>query len=209
MIIKNKYTDDVIIEASTIEEAIDLSKGMLQCANLDYLDLSDLDLSGANLQGANLINANLDGCDLRHTVLDTAILVGSSMVGAEMETCFLRQAILDDANMTNANLSRADFSHCDLQTVTFTGARINWNSHDLIAEILRRESGGDFEKLKAAGFLLVNRDKCWTQYADYYNSFFLLDDRVLMDWAITTLRNYIRPEDDTVPELVLNWSTND
>lgn len=206
MIIKNKLTDETIIEASTLAEAV-LNWQDFRFADLSYQDFSGLDLYGLDFRGADLINCDLEDTDLRTVIFEYTNLTGSTLSGSNLFGVNFSGSVLSKVNMSGAILSFADFFFCDLRSVNFTGARISWNSHDIIAEILRRESNNDHEKLKVAGYILVNRDKCWTEYGANYNSYFLLDDRVLMDWAIKTLKNYITVEDDSVPDLVTNWTS--
>jgi len=44
------------------------------------------------------------------------------------------------------------------------GARMNWQSHDLIAELLRREAGEDIDRRSLAGLILLSRDWCWDRF---------------------------------------------
>jgi len=117
-----------------------------------------VDLRGANLRGANLRGANLYDADLR---------------GANLRDANLRDAYLRDANLYGANLD---------------GATINWLSHDLIAELLRKAAGDDVDKRKLVGLVLISRDWCWEQ-------FLALDDP-LTDWALDVLAQYVRDGDN-------------
>lgn len=70
-----------------------------------------------------------------------------------------------------------------LQGADLRGAKINWQSHDLISEILRRAAVFDIEKRKIAGLILISHDWCWDK--------FLKIGDPLQDWAIDTLKQYV------------------
>jgi hypothetical protein len=52
----------------------------------------------------------------------------------------------------------------------------------LIAEILRREAGGEIEKLMIAGLVLIQRTWCWEQ--------FLAIEHKEKQWVLDVLRKY-------------------
>ena len=135
-------------------------------------DLSDANLCGANLRGSDLSDANLRGSDLSGANLCGANLCGSDLYGANLYGANLRDADLYGANLYGANLRGSDLS--------FT--KINWDSHDLIAEILRREAEEDIEKLRVPGLIMMLRNKCW----DY----FLKLEHPQKKWAIEVLKKY-------------------
>ena len=129
-----------------------------------YIDLSGLDLSGADLRGANLRWANLSGA-------------------------YLRWANLSEANLSGANLSGADLSGADLSGADLSGATINWQSHDLIAVILRRAAADDVQRRMLAGLILISRDWCWEKFLA------LEIDPDVRQWALTELRQWVKAGD--------------
>jgi hypothetical protein len=122
-------------------------------ADLSDADISGADLSGANLSGANLSGANISGADL------------------------------SGANLSGADLYGARFSGADLSGADLYGAKLNWSSHDLLAELLRRAAGEDLAKRKVAGLILVSREWCWSE-------FLALEDPET-EWALGVLRKYV------------------
>ena len=101
----------------------------------------------------------------------------------------LTRANLSRADLTGANLTGADLTGAYLTDAYLSGATLNWTSHDLLSEVLRRAAGDNARKLMLAGLPLVTRDKCWHNYA-------AMDIPVdLRAWAIAILRAYIRPGD--------------
>ena len=121
------------------------------CANLRGADLTGADLYAANLRGADLTGAdlyaaNLRGANLRGANLYRADLAGASLYGADLR----------EADLRRASLYGADFTGAD-----FTGAKLNWDSHDLIAEILRQAAGANMDRRGLAGLILMSRDRCW------------------------------------------------
>ena len=93
---------------------------------------------GADLRGADLRGASLDGAVLRDAYLVDADLRGASLVGA--------------------NLRGADLDGADLRVKAPAV-----NSHDFIAEILKREAKTE-QQLDFCGRLLLQRDECWEYF---------------------------------------------
>ena len=135
--------------------------------------------NGADLRGADLSGANLSDADLR---------------SADLSRAYLSRAYLRGADLSRAYLSRAYLRSADLRGANLSGALLNWQSHDLIAEILRCAADSDFEKRKIAGLVLISRDWCW-------NDFLRLHNEPLFSWAIDTLAAWVRP-DDGAPEIL-------
>ena len=124
-----------------------------------------IDLSGANLSGADLSGANLSRANLR----------GADLRGADLGGAFLSGAFLHGADLT--------------------GAVVSWQSHDMIAEILRRAAADNPARRMLAGLILISRDWCWDE-------FLALDiDSELRRWALDELRQWVRPGDNA-PEIL-------
>ena len=118
--------------------------------------------------------------------------------GAEPKRADLRGADLSDAYLIGADLRGADLSDAylrgaDLRGADLRGAKLNWQSHNLLAEILRRAAGDDVAKRKIAGLILVSFDWCWEK--------FLSIDEPLRDWALDELAKRAQPE-DSAPDCV-------
>ena len=157
------------------------------------ISLAGASLVGANLAGARLVGANLAGASLARASLARARLAGAGLAGASLADANLAGARLADANLAGANLARANLARADLDGAGLAGARLNWNCHDLIAEILRRAAGEDVDKKMTAGLVLVGRDWCWSQ--------FLAIDRPLREWALDELAEWVQPGDGA-PEVL-------
>ena len=109
--------------------------------------------------------------------------------GADLTCAYLRGADLSRADLSRADLRGADLTCAYLRGANLRGAKINWQSHDLIAEILRSAAVADIEKRKIAGLILVSRDRCWPHFeAMQHDPHFA--------WAITTLAGYVTKGDD-------------
>src|SRR6267142_1600166 len=98
------------------------------------------------------------------------------------------------ADLSDADLSGADLSDADLSGADLLGAKLNWSSHDIIAELLKRHSGENIDRLKLAGLVLMRRQWCW-------DDFMRLNDPQ-MSWALETLSHYI-VEGDNSPDVLL------
>jgi uncharacterized protein YjbI with pentapeptide repeats len=136
-------------------------------------------LTDADLTGADLTDANLRGADLRDANLTGADLTDANLRGAD-----LRDADLTGANLTDANLRDANLRGADLRDANLRGANLNWQSHDLIAEILRR-SADSIDREMVAGFVLISRNRCWSQFLSLRN-------HPEFPWAIGVLREWAK-----------------
>ena len=168
--IKHRLTGSVLFEIEIGSLKLAVEAAVKSSADLRYADLRSADLRSANLYSANLRYANLRSADLR-----SANLYSADLRYANLRSADLRSADLRFANLRFANLQKGKTT-------------INWESHDLIAEILRRASGDDIEKLKIAGLLLVCREWCWEQFA-------AIDDP-LKAWAFEELQYWVIDGDD-------------
>lgn len=157
--IKNRFTGEIICSGETLQAAVEFN-----FASLGGAYLGGANLRGAYLRGAYLRDAYLEGADLR-----CANLAGADLRGADLRGAYLGGADLRGANMRGANLGDGE-----------SRAKIAWQSHDLIAEILRRAAGDDVAKLKVAGFILVSRDWCWSDFLKLRDP--------LAGWALDVLR---------------------
>jgi hypothetical protein len=165
--IKNRWTGAIICTGETLKKAV-----LANLANLRGADLRGADLSGANLTEVDLRGADLRGADLRVANLSGANLRVADLSGAALSGADLTEVDLRGANLRGANLLRAE---------------IAWQSHDLIAEILKRSSGDDTAKLKVAGFILICREKCWSEFLDIRDP--------LAGWAIGVLADWVQDGD--------------
>jgi len=101
----------------------------------------------------------------------------------------LEAAVRDGAYLGGAYLGGADLRGAYLGGAYLRDLVINWNSHDLIAEILRRAAGEDVAKRKIAGLILVSRDWCWDNFLE-------LRRDPLFGWALDALAACVRDEDN-------------
>jgi len=129
------------------------------------IDLSGADLSGANLSGAYLSGANLSGANLG----------GANLRGA---------------NLSGANLSEANLSEAYLREANLREAALNWQSHNLLAEVLRRAADDDVPRRMLAGLILISHDWCWGKFLA------LNIDPELREWGLSVMRGYVQPGDN-------------
>jgi hypothetical protein len=169
MKILHRYTSACLWEAGeTINEAVQAA--VRAGVSLSYSNLHRSDLSGSNLRGSNLRGSDLRGSDLHYSDLSYSELSGSNLRGSDHR---------------GSNLHRSDLR----------GATINWQSHDLIAELLHRAAGDDVDRRKVAGLVSISRDWCWGQFAA------LIATDPLGPWAIEVLREYVK-DWDGAPEIL-------
>lgn len=86
--IKNRYTQEVILEVESLIKAdlsnADLRRADLRGVNLRGANLSNADLYYADLVGADLMDADLFGTDLVGADLSGANLCGAYLIGADL-----------------------------------------------------------------------------------------------------------------------------
>ena len=116
---------------------------------------------------------------------------GEVMFSGECTLADLAQA--NRANLSRANLSGANLSRASLSGSDLSETKINWQSHDLLAEILRRAAGADIQKRSLAGLILISRDWCWKE--------FLSLDHTEREWALGELAKWVQ-DGDRHPEIL-------
>lgn len=155
---------------------LDLSGARLKGATLSGCALVNVDLSGANLQSATLsgvtirdskfINSDLSFTDITHIYANDCDFSSAGFFMAKIRDSSVYISKFDQANLQSSNLDNAafvtscfagaDFRGCISSRSTFfdgsifTQAKIEWGSHSIISEILKREAGSDVNKLMAA-----------------------------------------------------------
>ena len=202
--IKNRFDGSVICTGDTLLEAVmnnlsnlgsaDLGSADLRSADLGYADLGSADLGYANLRSANLRYANLRSANLGSADLGSADLRYADLGYANLRSAELRYAELSYADLSYADLGYADLGYANLRSAELRYAKIAWSSHDLLSEILRRAAGDDIAKLKAAGLILMCREKCWKSFLEMRDP--------LAGWAIGVLAERVQ-ENDGAPEAVV------
>ena len=150
-------------------------------AVLEASRLYSLDLQGGS--PADLSRANLNGADLRGANLYRANLFNANLYEAS-----LNRADLGKANLEGADLRHADLRHADLRHADLRAAKLNFQSHALLAVVLRQEAGEDIAKRQIAGLVAISTDLCWSDFLKLR-----LKER---EWALTTLASYIQPNDN-------------
>lgn len=110
----------------------------------------------------------------------------------------LRDANLSGADLRGADLRGANLGHADLWGTNLRGANLrdailDWNSHTLLSEILRRSAGDSVERRMLSGLIAVSTDWCWDR--------FLSLEHPERAWAIAELAQWVRP-DDGAPEVI-------
>ena len=139
---------------------------------------------GIDLRAANLTEANLTWADLTEADLTWADLPGANLTGADLTGADLTAANLTAANLTETNLAGANLAGAHL-----AGIVVAWQSHALLADILRRAAGDNVPRRMLAGLIAISTDWCWGEFLN-------LDiDPALREWAIAELRQWVRDSD--------------
>ena len=125
--------------------------------------------------------------------VEAAVSQGADLRGANLQEADLRGANLREADLREVYLREADLLEVYLRGANLRGADLNWRSHVLLAEILRRAAKDDAEKRKLAGLVLVSPDWCWKK-------FLALDDP-LKGWALDELAKWAKDGDEAPEEI--------
>jgi hypothetical protein len=151
--------------------------------NLACASLARTDMSGADLSGVDLTRNNLSGAKLR----------GAKLCGAKLYSVNLSDSDLTGADFTGAEIFRVDLARAKLTGATFTDAIVDWNSNDLVAELIFRAAGKDRAKRKMARLFLENRNLFWDR--------FLSMGLPLTSWVLEVLAPYVR-DGDNAPKIL-------
>ena len=176
------------------QPGIDLRAANLTEANLTWADLTEADLTWADLPGANLTGADLTGADLTAANLTEANLTWADLTWADLTWADLPGANLTGADLTGADLTAANLTEANLAGANLAGAHlagivVAWQSHALLADILRRAAGDNVPRRMLAGLIAISTDWCWGEFLN-------LDiDPALREWAIAELRQWVRDSD--------------
>jgi uncharacterized protein YjbI with pentapeptide repeats len=171
----------------------DLSGAHLAGGEFAGANFTDADLYVATLSHAYLLKTDLVRAHLMGARLEGACLVDADMTGADLREAHLENARLEGAILAGADLMGADLHHAYLEDAVLGGARLPVQSHDTIAEILRRAAGTDIARLSFAGLVLIRRSWCWDDYAAARNAELFAPE--IMAWAAEALapwRDYAR-----------------
>ena len=106
---------------------------------------------------------------------------------ADLRSAVLRYAVLRSADLGYADLRSADLGYANLRSANLRSANLSWSSHDLLAEILRREAGNDIKRRSFAGLIKISYDWCW-------DTWLKLDVTDELRWAAAVLAKWIKPE---------------
>jgi hypothetical protein len=164
--------------------------------------LVDSHFAKANLYRVNGQRANFEGVDFTEANLTEVVFKRTNCAASNFTMAQVRGV---DFVMTD--LTAARFDGVDLSQTTFHGSNLtgtqfdhvkamNWNSSELVAELLRRAAGQDRAQMKVAGLV-------WALSATPKNWYIFLgetDERYL-EWALNALAPYVREGDDAPAEL--------
>lgn len=171
-------------------------------ADFTDTDMSRKDFSSVNFHKAIFVRTNLAGATMSCSNFYECDFTGASLERAYLSSADLHEsdftnAVLDGANLANADMSRtiltgASFVNAYLPTCKLDGAVLNWESHDLVAEVLRRAARSDISR-SIAGLFLVSREMSIVDIFD-----FVVPG---MNWALNECMRWLR-EGDNAPAIL-------
>ena len=90
-------------------------------------------------------------------------------------------------------LQSADLRGAYLWGADLRGAILNWQSHNLLSEILRQAAGDDPRRRMLAGLVSVSPDWCWDT-PELLDALAAMPDEAA--WAIETLADWVGPDEE-------------
>jgi len=102
----------------TLLQGADLSDANLQIVSLRDADLSDAQLKSAKMREVDLSNANLRNADLLWAELKDVDLHGANLEGANLQGTSLKRTFLANANLANANVRWAKLYGSTIDSLT-------------------------------------------------------------------------------------------
>jgi uncharacterized protein YjbI with pentapeptide repeats len=138
-----------------------------------------------------LVSADLSGLDLRCADFQGMDMTGCNLRGSDLRGAMFMRATLDGADMRDCQMSE---HHCkaSLRDALLDGATIDWRSHELVSELLRRAAQTPAQAAYAVAGL-ARRDGCYPGIVAAANP--------ELRWAIATLLPYVTPGDNAPAEL--------
>jgi uncharacterized protein YjbI with pentapeptide repeats len=126
-------------------------------ANLSHSYWSVCDLSRANLTGARLEHAFVRNSNAALATFDRADLTWTKLAVSDCAQASFRDTVLDHALTMGSRFKGAEFA----------GAGRFFRSREIVAEILRRAVGADFELLQMVGAVIAAPDWCYAQWKSW------------------------------------------
>jgi uncharacterized protein YjbI with pentapeptide repeats len=142
-------------------------------ADFDHAVFYSSDFYQANLHKAKLCNAFFCDIEAQH-----ACFAEANLFNTTFQSCMLNLADFSDTDLSHG----ISFGNSDLYEIKLDRAKLCWRSHELIAELLRREAGPDTEKQKIAAYVGFNENLCWRDFMSLHDP--------LTSWAIKVLVKY-------------------
>ena len=110
----------------------------------------------------------------------------------------LSDANLIGANLRGVSLRGSDLSGANLKDANLRDVKINWDSHQLISEILLRSSRNTEDEMLAY-YIRGKLEWCWQ---DWLSEKF---QHVSKTWAITTLIQWAKDNNNKLPKELENY----
>ena len=121
---------------------------------------------------------------------DFTIEAGANLSGAN----------LYGANLFGANLSGANLFRADLSSANLSSAILNWNSRELVSQILLQKAKSYSQKAFAS-FVFTQKSSCW----DDFDSIIKENCPELFDWVVGSLKPYITISKENLPKILKQY----
>ena len=104
--------------------------------------------------------------------------------------------IVAGETLARANLAGANLAGANLDGANLDGAKLNWQSHGLVAELLKRAADQDVRHRMVAGLIAVSLDWCWDEFLTLRH-----DYPAELEWALGVLAAHV-VEGDNAPAII-------
>jgi uncharacterized protein YjbI with pentapeptide repeats len=162
-------------------EFVDFSHASLRGARLHRTHFEHVKATHATFCDAQFDRSVIRGCDFGHSNLASANLEHTFFRSCNLERATLDRATLARGKLAYTNCTAATFHGTDLDRVLTVGSRFHlaelttarrfFVSRDVVAEILFREVGDDFERARLVGVVATNPKWCfreWKSWLDFH-----------------------------------------
>lgn len=155
---------------------------------------------GARINDCTFNNTDLSGnsyicVDFEWTRFHRVTLVGADFRGSNLEHAYFNFADLKGVDFRGANLGDVIFHNCDLTNAKFYNAIINWNSSELVAQLILNTKDQSADIRVIAGYFLLSGYRLWN---DIYTVHL---PRKKLDEVLNILATYVK-EGDNAPNFL-------
>ena len=142
-----------------------------------------------------IVPSELRSTPWRHCAFSFCSLYGASFEGMNLHYISFRTCDLRYANFKGTDLHYCGFYNCNLSGIELEGAKLNWDSHELLAEVLRRHlycapSAAYDTCLNLVARIRMDKNSCWDDFLPM-----AMEAPLVSKWAAEAFLPYVFDEE--------------